>query len=93
MDIKLVRVVDQYLMSNKVVQTFDLGEVELLRKLLYNVISSDLDNTTLHHLLSFCTKIFRGKTSFTMDLGTFRTRAFNLIMASRRKSKLVQGLT
>ncbi|PVH25430.1 hypothetical protein DC487_11000 [Sphingobacterium corticibacter] len=92
MNINLVRMVDQYLMSNSVMQTFDLGEMELLRKLLYNIISSDLDKNTLKQILAYCTKVFRGKTSFTKDLKTFSTRTFDLLMAKQRRIKLYQYL-
>lgn len=92
MNINLVRIVDQYLMSNCVMQTFDLAEMELLRKLLYNVISSDLDKGTLNQILTYCTKVFKGKTSFTKDLRTFSTRTFDLLMANQRRSKLQENL-
>ncbi len=92
MNINLVTTIDQYLMSNKVIQTLDLGDVELLRKFLYNIISSDLDKNTLHNILSYCTKVFKGKMSFTKDLATFSERAFNLILSSQRRSRIYQSL-
>ena len=79
MDIKLVRVVDQYMVSNKIIQTLDLGEMELLRRLLYKAISFGPDHATLTQILRCCTKVFRGRKSFTRDLAKFSTRTFNLI--------------
>lgn len=87
MDIKLVREVDQYMVSNSIIQTLDLGEMELLRRLLYKAISLKPDKVTLKKILRHCTRVFRGRKSFTQDLAAFSSRTFDLILAAASKTE------
>ncbi len=81
MDIKLVRLVDEYMVSNASIQSLNTGDLELLRKLLYKAISFRPDIPTVKQILSYCTRVFKSKNNFGNKLTKLSNRTFDVLLA------------